>query len=68
MWICLLMRESEKSYLFTFKYAIAGTILVNVLSLLLALGLNSNIKGKERAARYLLCTKYSGWTGGWLYL
>ena len=36
-----------KSYLFTFKYAIAGTILVNVLSLLLALGLNSNIKGKS---------------------
>ncbi len=47
MWICLPMRESEKSYLFTFKYAIAGTILVNVLSLLLALGLNSNIKGKS---------------------
>ncbi len=36
-----------KSYLFTFKYAIAGTILVNVLSLILALGLNSNIKGKS---------------------
>ena len=36
-----------KSYLFTFKYAVAGTILVNVLSLLLALGLNSNIKGKS---------------------
>ena len=34
------------SYLFTFKYAIAGTILVNLLSLLLALGLNSKIKGK----------------------
>ena len=36
-----------RSYLFTFKYAVAGTILVNVLSLLLALGLNSNIKGKS---------------------
>ena len=36
-----------KSYLFTFKYAVVGTILVNVLSLLLALGLNSNIKGKS---------------------
>ena len=36
-----------KSYLFTFKYAVAETILVNVLSLLLALGLNSNIKGKS---------------------
>ena len=32
------------SYLFTFKYAIAGTVLVNLLSLLLALGLNSKIK------------------------
>jgi raffinose/stachyose/melibiose transport system permease protein len=35
------------SYLFTFKYAIAGTILINVLSLILAMGLNSNIKGKS---------------------
>ena len=32
------------SYLFTFKYAIAGTVLVNLLSLLLSLGLNSKIK------------------------
>lgn len=36
-----------KSYLFTFKYAIVCTILVNVLSLLLALGLNSKIKAKS---------------------
>ncbi|MDD6269257.1 MAG: sugar ABC transporter permease [Oscillospiraceae bacterium] len=36
-----------KSYLFTFKYAIAGTILVNVLSLIIALGLNSKIKFKS---------------------
>ena len=36
-----------KSYLFTFKYAIAGTILVNVLSLLIAMGLNSKIKFKS---------------------
>lgn len=36
-----------KSYLFTFKYAIAGTILVNVLSLILAMGLNSKIKFKS---------------------
>jgi raffinose/stachyose/melibiose transport system permease protein len=36
-----------KSYLFTFKYAVAGTILVNVLSLLLALGLNARIKFKS---------------------
>ena len=31
-----------KSYLFTFKYAIAGTVLVNVLSLVMAVALNSN--------------------------
>lgn len=35
------------SYLFTFKYAIAGTVLVNLLSLILALGLNSRIKCKS---------------------
>lgn len=35
------------SYLFTFKYAIAGTILINVLSLLLAMGLNSRIHCKS---------------------
>ena len=35
------------SYLFTFKYAIAGTILINVLSLLLAMGLNSRIRCKS---------------------
>ena len=34
------------SYLFTFKYAIVGTILINVLSLLLAMGLNSKIRCK----------------------
>ncbi|RTE10158.1 carbohydrate ABC transporter permease [Paenibacillus whitsoniae] len=32
------------SYLFTFKYAIVVTILINVISLLIALGLNSRIK------------------------
>lgn len=36
-----------KSYLFTFKYAAVMTILVNVISLILALGLNSSIKGKN---------------------
>ncbi|MCI8992955.1 MAG: sugar ABC transporter permease [Eubacterium sp.] len=36
-----------KSYLFTFKYAIVMTIAVNVISLILALGLNSNIRGKN---------------------
>lgn len=36
-----------KSYLFTFKYALAGTILVNVLSLIMAVGLNSAIRFKS---------------------
>ena len=36
-----------KSYLFTFKYALCGTILINIISLLLALGLNSRIKFKN---------------------
>lgn len=36
-----------KSYLFTFKYAIVGTILVNALSLIMALGLNSRIRFKS---------------------
>ena len=35
-----------KSYLFTLKYAICGTILINVLSIILALGLNSKIRCK----------------------
>ena len=36
-----------KSYLFTFKYALLGTILTNVISLTIALGLNSKIRGKS---------------------
>lgn len=36
-----------KSYLFTFKYAIIMTLIVNVISLILALGLNREIKGKN---------------------
>ena len=36
-----------KPYLFTFKLAIVATIVVNVLSLVLALGLNSKIKFKS---------------------
>ena len=36
-----------KSYLFTFKYALVGTVLVNVLSLIMALGLNSQIRFKS---------------------
>ncbi len=43
------------SYLFTFKLAIVATILTNVISLVLALGLNGKIKGKSffRAAYFL---------------
>ncbi|WP_246503432.1 carbohydrate ABC transporter permease [Clostridium polyendosporum] len=43
------------SYLFTFKFAIVTTIIVNVLSLLIALGLNSKIKFKNffRATYFL---------------
>lgn len=36
-----------KSYLFTFKYALSGTVLVNVLALIMALGLNSRIRFKS---------------------
>lgn len=36
-----------KSYLFTFKFAIVCTLIVNVVSLILALGLNGKIKGKS---------------------
>lgn len=36
-----------RSYLFTFKFAIVSTIIVNVVSLILALGLNGKIKGKS---------------------
>lgn len=36
-----------KSYLFTFKFAIVSTIVTNLVSLILALGLNSKIKGKS---------------------
>ncbi|MDT3428629.1 raffinose/stachyose/melibiose transport system permease protein [Paenibacillus forsythiae] len=35
------------AYFFTFKYAIAATILINVISLLIALGLNAKIKAKN---------------------
>ena len=44
-----------KSYLFTFKLAIVTTVVVNVISLLLALGLNSKIRAKSffRGAYFL---------------
>ena len=35
------------SYVFTFKYAIAGTVLVNIISLLMALALNSTFRFKS---------------------
>lgn len=35
------------SYLFTFKYALLGTVLVNVISLIMALALNSRIRFKS---------------------
>ncbi|WP_035098147.1 carbohydrate ABC transporter permease [Anoxybacteroides tepidamans] len=43
------------SYLFTFKFALISTILVNILSLAIALGLNENIKLKNffRAVYFL---------------
>lgn len=44
-----------KSYLFTFKLAVVSTIVVNVLSLVLALGLNGRIRAKSffRGAYFL---------------
>ena len=36
-----------KSYLFTIKFALAATVVVNVISLMLAIGLNSKIKFKS---------------------
>ncbi|MCX7951284.1 MAG: sugar ABC transporter permease [Clostridiales bacterium] len=43
------------SYIFTFKFAITSTIIVNIISLLLAIGLNSKIKFKNflRAVYFL---------------
>lgn len=37
-------KDIAQSYLFTFKFAIVSTILVNVIGLLIALGLNAKIK------------------------
>lgn len=36
-----------KSYLFTFKYALVGTVFVNVLSIIMALALNAQIRFKS---------------------
>lgn len=43
------------AYLFTFKFAIISTILVNIISLLLAMGLNAKIKFKKHCGRFILC-------------
>ncbi|WP_365728925.1 sugar ABC transporter permease [Ruminococcus sp.] len=57
-----------KSYLFTFKYAIAGTILVNVLSLLIAMGLNSKIKFKSTLrGMYFLPNILGGLVVGYIF-
>ena len=55
-----------KSYWFTFKLAIVSTVVTNVLSLILALGLNSKIKAKSffRGAYFLpniLCALVVGY-------
>ena len=47
------------SYLFTFKLAIVATIVTNVISLILALGLNSKIKIQECVSWCLLYSKCS---------
>ena len=44
-----------KSYLFTFKLAIVSTIVVNVLSLVLALALNSKIRAKSFSGAHTSC-------------
>ena len=53
-----------KSYLFTFKFAIVSTIVTNVVSLILALGLNSKIKGKSALLYLYLYPSYSGTEAG----
>ena len=57
-----------KSHLFTFKYAIAGTILVNFLSLLIAMGLNSKIKFKNTLrGMYFLPNILGGLVVGYIF-
>lgn len=48
-----------KSYLFTFKFAIVATIIVNVISLILALGLNSKIRAKVHSVESILSRMFS---------
>ena len=57
-----------RSYLFTFKFALVSTILVNVLSLILALGLNSKIKAKSALrAVYFLPNILGGLVVGYIF-
>lgn len=56
------------SYLFTFKYAIVSTIIVNVISLILALGLNSKIKAKSALrAIYFIPNILGGLVVGYIF-
>lgn len=54
------------SYWFTFKLAIVTTIVVNVISLLLAMALNSKIRAKSFSGS-LFPAEYSGSAGSRLY-
>ena len=57
-----------RSYLFTFKFALVSTILVNVLSLILAMGLNSKIKAKSALrAVYFLPNILGGLVVGYIF-
>lgn len=57
-----------RSYLFTFKFALVSTILVNVFSLILALGLNSKIKAKSALrAVYFLPNILGGLVVGYIF-
>ena len=57
-----------RSYLFTFKFALVSTIFVNVLSLILAMGLNSKIKAKSALrAVYFLPNILGGLVVGYIF-
>ena len=57
-----------RSYLFTFKFALVSTILVNVLSLILAMRLNSKIKAKSALrAVYFLPNILGGLVVGYIF-
>lgn len=57
-----------KSYLFTFKFAIVTTIIVNVMSLLLAMALNSKIKFKSTLrGMYFLPNVLGGLIVGYIF-